>query len=59
MKEGNKAIVTNPFHAYYGRTGIITEIGTDDQGDFVYLEIKTEIRKDDVMFEANDIKVFP
>ena len=39
MKEKDKVTVVNPLHAYCGRAGTITEIGTDDEGDFIFVEI--------------------
>jgi hypothetical protein len=63
MKEGDKVIITNQFHAYRGRTGTISEIGSDDEGDFIFVGfISTEGRYAgleviDIMLEPSDIKV--
>ena len=62
MKEGDKVTVVNSFHAYCGRTGTVTEIGSDDEGDFIFVTIMTIMDRDgrvieDVMFEPSDIKV--
>ena len=55
MKVKDKATVISPFLAYRGRTGTITEIGTDDEGDFVF--IKFHGVANDIMFYPSDIKV--
>jgi hypothetical protein len=55
MKVKDKATVISPFHAYSGRTGTITEIGTDDEGDFVFIQFHDAGK--DIMFEPSDIKV--
>ena len=63
MKVKDKVTVVNPLHAYCGRTGTITEIGTDDEGDFIFVEIMDKEGRfagwvgDDIMFEPSDIKV--
>lgn len=58
MKEGDKVTVVNPLHAYCGRTGTITNIGADDEGDFVFVTIMDTDGRfgDDIMFEPSDIK---
>ena len=59
MKEGDKVTVVNPLHAYCGRVGTIAEIGSDDEGDFIFVEIMDTNGRfgDDIMFEPSDIKV--
>ena len=59
MKEGDKVTVVNSFHAYCGRTGTVTEIGSDDEGDFIFVTITGRDGRviEDVMFEPSDIKV--
>jgi hypothetical protein len=62
MKEGDKVTVVNSFHAYCGRTGTISEIGSDDEGDFIFVGfISTEgkyagLEVIDIMFEPSDIR---
>jgi len=59
MKEGDKVTVVNPLHAYRGRTGTIAEVGSDDEGDFVFVAIMDTNGRfgDDIMFEPSDIKI--
>lgn len=59
MKKKDKVIVINQSHAYCGRVGTITEIGTDDEGDFIFVTIMDTngIFGDDIMFEPSDIKL--
>lgn len=62
MKEGDKVTVVNSFHAYCGRTGTVTEIGSDDEGDFIFVTIVDPTKQgwrasEDIMFEPSDIKV--
>ena len=58
MKERDKVIIVNPLHAYCGRTGTIAEIGSDDEGDFIFVTItNSRGRLYDILFEPNDIKV--
>jgi hypothetical protein len=58
MKEGDKVTVVNPLHAYRGRTGTIAEVGSDDEGDFIFVTITdSRGRLEDIFFEPNDIKV--
>jgi|APGre2960657373_1045057.scaffolds.fasta_scaffold06156_10 hypothetical protein len=58
MKEGDKVTVVNSFHAYCGRTGTIAEVGSDDEGDFIFVRIMDTDGRfgDDIMFEPNDIR---
>lgn len=55
MKEGDKAIITNKFHAHYGRTGKIGDFGTDKDGDWLYLYFNH--REDEVLLEPSDIEL--
>jgi hypothetical protein len=55
MKVNDKATVVSPFHAYSGRAGTITEIGTDDEGDFVFIQFHDAGK--DIMFNPSDIRV--
>lgn len=59
MKVKDEVVVVNPFHAHSGRTGTITEIGTDDEGDFIFVTIMDTDGRfgDDYMFEPSDIRV--
>lgn len=59
MKKGDQVTVTNPLHAYCGRTGTVVDIGADDEGDFIFVEIMDKNGKlgDDIMFEPSDIEV--
>ena len=60
MKEGDKVTVVNSFHAYCGRTGTIKEIGSDDEGDFIFVTIVDPTgwrASEDMMFEPSDIKL--
>ena len=62
MKEGDKVTVVNSYHAYCGRTGTIKEIGSDNEGDFIFVTIMTIMDRDgrvieDVMLEPSDIKI--
>lgn len=54
MKEGNRAKVTNQFHARRGRVGIITSIGKDEYGTLVFLKFRDGF---EVMLDPNDIKI--
>jgi hypothetical protein len=55
MKEGDKAIITNKFHAHYGRTGLVGDFGTDKDGDWLYLQFSE--REDEVLLELSDIEL--
>jgi hypothetical protein len=55
MKEGDKAIITNKFHAHYGRTGLVGDFGTDKDGDWLYLQFSE--REDEVLLELSDIQL--
>lgn len=59
MKEGDKVTVVNPLHAYCGRAGTVAEIGSDDDGEYIFVTIRDLNGRfsDDVMFEPSDIKV--
>ena len=59
MKKRDKVVVVNRLHAYHGRTGTIADIGTDDEGDFIFVTIMDTNGRlgDDIMFEPSDIKV--
>ena len=54
MKEGDKAKVTNQFHAWRGRVGIITSIGKDEYGTLVFLKFKDGF---EVILNPDDIKI--
>lgn len=58
MKEGDKVTVVNQFHAYRGWTGTIAEIGTDNEGDFIFVTIMDNNGRfgDDIMFEPSDLE---
>jgi hypothetical protein len=55
MKEGDKATITNQFHAHYGRTGKVCDFGTDEDGDWLFLSFNE--REDEVMLQPTDIKI--
>ena len=63
MKEGDKVTVVNPLHAYCGRSGTVVEISSDDEGDFIFVEMMDiEGRyagrfSQDIMFEPRDLKI--
>lgn len=63
MKAKDKVIVVNPLHAYCGRTGTVVDIGSDDEGDFIFVEMMDiEGRyagrfSQDIMFETSDLKI--
>jgi hypothetical protein len=59
MKKKDKVTVINTLHAYCGRTGTITEIGSDDEGDFIFVQImdRNGFLGDDIMFEPSDLKI--
>jgi hypothetical protein len=52
MKTGQKVKLTNPYHAYRGMSGVITDMTTDEFGQLYFVRLADGRN---VMVEASDI----
>jgi hypothetical protein len=54
MRKGDKAIITNRFHAYFGQTIVISHITYDDEGELIYF-FRDRFGRE-VMLDASDVQ---
>lgn len=54
MKAGQRVVVTNTLHAYYGNGGVISTVSKDEEGTVMLVTLDN---KKQVMVEPSDIMV--